>query len=288
MIGDLKRKLRSAWAVMSDAVRRFGDVRAGEAAASIAFYAIFALFPSLLALIIGGSFILESERVQRRVLELVVEFFPVAQRLIERNIRGVLDLRRSVGLAAFIGLAWSATGALTILGRNVNRAWTEASPRNFFQDRLVALGMVGGMAALLVIASILNATLDVLSHLDTPVVGELSANGMALGAGLLSIMQRLLVFFVLLCLYRWTPNTQVRWSEAFWGALAATPAGEIATNGFAWYLSSGIVRYELVYGSLGAIVALMLWIYIGVLIVLFGAHVSAAIARRTRKRMGYH
>ena len=59
----------------------------------------------------------------------------------------------------------------------------------------------------------------------------------------------------------------------------ATLAGEIATNGFTWYLSSGIVQYELVYGSLGAIVALMLWIYIGALIILFGAHLGAAIAR---------
>ena len=58
--------------------------------------------------------------------------------------------------------------------------------------------------------------------------------------------------------------------------------GEIATDGFSWYLSSGIVRYELVYGSLGTVVALMLWIYIGVLITLFGAHLSAAVARHRR------
>jgi membrane protein len=76
----------------------------------------------------------------------------------------------------------------------------------------------------------------------------------------------------------------VRWWEAFWGALVATLAGEIATRGFTWYLSSGIVQYELVYGSLGAIVALMLWIYIGGWIVLFGAHLSAAVARGRRGR----
>jgi len=251
MIGDPREKLRASWAILSDAVRRFGDTRASEAAASIAFYTVFSLFPLLLSLIIGGSFILESEQVQQWVLEVVVEFFPVAQQLIERNIRGVLELRGTVGLVAFIGLAWSATGALTILARNINRAWTEASPRNFFQDRLVALGMVGGMAVMLVISSISSAVLNVLARLDVPLVGELA------------------------------PNTKVRWSEVFWGALVATCAGEIATNGFSWYLSSGIVHYELIYGSLGTVVALMLWIYIGVQIILFGAHVSAAIARRT-------
>jgi membrane protein len=100
----------------------------------------------------------------------------------------------------------------------------------------------------------------------------------------LGVIPRLLVFLALLGLYRWVPNTQVRWTEAFWGALIATPAGEIVTNGFAWYLSTGLARFELVYGSLGTVVVLMLWIYIDALVVLFGAHISAAGARFYRVR----
>jgi membrane protein len=96
------------------------------------------------------------------------------------------------------------------------------------------------------------------------------------------VAPRVFTFFALWGLYRWVPNTEVKWSEALWGASVATLAWEIATNGFTWYLSSGIVQYELLYGSLGAIVALMLWIYIISLITLFGAHLSAAIARQTR------
>ena len=56
---------------------------------------------------------------------------------------------------------------------------------------------------------------------------------------------------------------------------------EITTVGFTWYISSGLARYEFVYGSLGAVVALMLWIYFNSLITLFGAHLGAAIARQT-------
>ncbi len=279
MIGDPKSKLRACWDILSDAVIRFGNARAGEAAASIAFFAIFSLFPLLLALIIGGSFILESEQAQQRVLDMVVEFFPVAQQLIKRNIQGVLELRGTVGFVAFVSLVWSATGALTILARNINRAWTEAEPRNFVQDRLTALAMVSGLAALLAVSSISIAALNVLSRLDVPVVGEMAVNGTSLWAGLLSLITRLFTFFILVCLYRWTPNTQVRWRDAFWGALVAFPTGEIATNGFSWYLSSGVAHYELIYGSLGAMVALMLWIYIGVQIILLGAHISAALAR---------
>jgi membrane protein len=80
-----------------------------------------------------------------------------------------------------------------------------------------------------------------------------------------------------LSLYRWVPNTKVGWSGPLVGAFLAAFAWEVAASVFAWYLGSGLVQYELIYGSLGTVVALMLWIYIGSLITLFGAHLGAAV-----------
>ena len=54
----------------------------------------------------------------------------------------------------------------------------------------------------------------------------------------------------------------------------------IAGDLFSWYLSSGLAVYDLIYGSLGAVVALMFWGYLGSYIILLGAHLSAAVARR--------
>ena len=225
---------------------------------------------------------LQSEQVQQWVLGIVADIFPVAEGLIERNIQGVLARRGTVGFIALISLVWSATSVLTILVRNINRAWPKAEPRNFLQDRLTALAMISGLAVLLVISSISNTVLNVLARFSVPIGGGLSMDETPLWTTLLTIVPRTFVFFALLGLYRWVPNTKVKWSEAFWGALVAIPAGEIATDGFSWYLSSGIVQYELVYGSLGTVVALMLWIYIGALIVLFGAHLTAAVTRHRR------
>jgi len=270
--------------IMYDAIRHFTDARAAEAAAGIAFYAIFSLFPLLLALIVAGSFVLEFEQVQRRVLDVVAEVFPVAQQLIKRNIQGVLELRGTVGIIALVGLVWSATGVLTAMARNINRAWPEADPRSFVEDRVMALGMVTILAVLLAISSLSNTVFNVLARFRVPIGGGFSVDETSLWTTLLSSVPRAFVFLAFLGLYHWVPNTKVTWSEAFWGALVATPAGEIATDAFSWYLSSGIVQYELVYGSLGTIVALMLRIYIGALIALFGAHLSAAVARHRRSR----
>jgi membrane protein len=61
-------------------------------------------------------------------------------------------------------------------------------------------------------------------------------------------------------------------------ALVGTVAWQIANAGFAWYLSSGFARYPLVYGSLTTVIVLMFWLYLTMIIVLIGAHLSASIA----------
>ena len=269
--------------ILVDAARCFTDARAAQATASIAYYAVFSLFPLLLVLIAGGSSVLESEQVQEQVLDFAAEVFPVSQSLIVKNIQRVLQLRGTVSVVALVGLLWSATGVLTVLAYNINRAWPEARPRNFVKSRLVALGMFVGLVVLLALSSISSTVLGVLSRFHVPLWGGRAMDGTPLWAVLSSVVLRLFTFFALLGLYLWVPNTTVRWREAFWGALVATLAGEIATKVFTWYLSSGFVQYELVYGSLATIVALMLWIYIGSLIILFGAHLSAAVARHILK-----
>jgi membrane protein len=269
--------------IVRDAIQHFDEADAAEATASVAYYALFSLFPILLVLVTAGSFVLESDQVQQWVLDFVLVAFPVAQRLIERNIEGILQLRGTVGIVALVSLLWSASSVLTVLARNINRAWPEAKPRGYMERRLLALGMVGGLAVLLFLSAVLNALLDVLARFRVPLGVGFLLNETSWWTVLLGVMPRLFAFVALMGLYRWVPNTKVRWSEAFCGALVATPAGEIATSGFAWYLGSGIPRYELVYGSLGTVVAMMLWIYIGVWITLFGAHIVAAVARHSER-----
>jgi membrane protein len=89
----------------------------------------------------------------------------------------------------------------------------------------------------------------------------------------------LFVFLLFLSLYRWVPNEHVSWSAAFWAALVVAAAWQIGARAFAWYVGSGLARYQLVYGSLGAIVALMAWIYLGSWLTFFGAHLGAALTR---------
>jgi membrane protein len=267
--------------ILRETFQRFNDARASEAAAGMAYYALFSLFPLLLALVAAGSFFLESERAYREVVDLVTQAIPVSRGLIERNIRRVLELRGTVGIVGLIGLLWSATGVFTILANHINRAWPEAETRNFLEKRLVALGMVGVLAGLLVLSLFSTAVLNLLPRLQVPLWGGVSIYETSLWAIVSKLVPGLFISLMFLSLYRWVPNTEVKWSGAVWAALVAAFAWEAVASAVTWYLSSGLARYELVYGSLGAVVALMFWIYISSLITLFGAYLSAAINRHT-------
>ena len=265
--------------IIRDAIEGFTEAKGSETAASMAYYTLFSLFPLLLALVAGGSYLLDRQQVFQQVVDLISNAFPISQNLIEENLKQVLRLRGAVGLIGLAVAIWSASGVFAILTRNINRAWTDAEPRGFLQSRLVALGMVGSLAVLLVVSLLLSTALNVLSRSQVALVDLQSLYGTPIWTAISDVIPWLFIFFLFLALYRWVPNEEVPWKAAFSAALVVALAWEIAANAFAWYVSSGLARYQIVYGSLGTVVALLFWIYLSSWIILFGAHLSAAVAR---------
>jgi membrane protein len=263
--------------VISRAFQHFGATRAPQAAAGMAYYAFFSLFPLLLVLVSAGSFVLEREIVQQRLLTYVTQTLPVSQELIKANLERVLALRGPVGLVGLVGLLWSSTGFFNTLAYSINRAWAYAEVRGLVGRRLVALGMVASLAVLLILSLISTAVLDLLPQLGAAMGISASIYEGSLWRIFAILVPWLIKFVLFLALYRWVPNTRVSWRAAIWGAAFAALGWELITGAFSWYLSSGLARYQLVYGSLGAIVALMFWIYLSSWIALFGAHLSASI-----------
>jgi membrane protein len=268
--------------VLRRTIERFGEVRAAQAAAALAYYAVFSLFPLLLVLVTVTSFFVADERAWQEVIDFAVAAIPVSRDLISRNVQTVLKMRGAVGIVGLVGLLWSASGVFTVLAHNVNRAWPGAEPRSFLKRRLLGFAMIGTLALFLGLSLGSSAVLNLLPRLQVPLWGGIYIYETALWGVVSRGIPWLFTFLLFWGLYLWVPNAEVERRAALWGAVAAAVAWEIVKNIFVWFLGSGLVRYELVYGSLGAVVALMLWIYLGNWIILFGAHLSAAIAERRR------
>jgi uncharacterized BrkB/YihY/UPF0761 family membrane protein len=92
-------------------------------ARSLAYFALFALFPAILALVVVASTVLTSEHVQSSLISLVARIMPMAVDVVATNIEQLLRMRQTVGVLALLVLLWSASGVFKAIFSSVNRAW---------------------------------------------------------------------------------------------------------------------------------------------------------------------
>jgi len=263
--------------ILRIALYHFGESNATQSAAGMAYYAFFSIFPLLLFLIVGASYVLEVQSAYDFIMNNLYRVLPTAQRLIDANLQQVLNSRGAVGLVGLIGFLWSSTSFFSLLTRNINRANPNATKRGFFEDRAVALGMIGLLALLLGLSILSNTITGFIQNMEF-----LSFRGKPIYETVVwRYIIKLIPFFItlllLVVLYRYIPKEKVGWK----GVLIAAPLSALLWQGvtrlFVWLLQKGLVQYELIYGSLGTLASLLFWVYLISVITIFGAHLSAAI-----------
>ena len=284
----IEKALRTAYEWLND--RTYGSVRilriaiyyysesnATQSAAGMAYYAFFSLFPLLLFMILGASYILEVQSAYDYVIENVYRVLPTAQNLIDANLQQVLDSRGAVGLLGLVGFLWSSTSFFSILTRNINRANPNSTKRGFFEDRAVALGMIGLLALLLALSLLSNTITGLLPEIDIISIQGTPIHETIIWRYFIKLVPYFITLFLLIALYRYIPKEKVGWQ----GVLIAAPLAALLWQGvtkiFTWMIQEGLVRYELIYGSLGTLASLLFWLYLISLITIFGAHLSAVI-----------
>ncbi len=265
-------------------IKNFTLARGSEAAASLAYYALFSLFPLLLILISVAGFVLNREDAYQAVLALVFQALPNAEPIVERNLQVILSQRGTIGAIGLLGAFWSASGFFNTLVRNINRAWLNLKPRDVIRTRLLALGLIGMIILLLVLSLLSTAAFNLIRLFDRIFLNGEHLENTPIYPYLRLLIPAFFTFLMFLIIYRWIPNTKVRWRACMWGSLWTTVAWELAKFGFSAYLSSGLAQYEILYGSLGTVLALMFYIYLSCTIILLGAHLTATIDQRKPRR----
>jgi len=161
--------------LMKYALKRFGQEHASEAAASMAFYTLFSLFPVILIVVAANSFFLESLHVQEKILETILKFFPVAShQIISTNMQQILQARGAFGITGLIALVWAATRVFTTLVHNLNRAWIDAPAQNIFRARLTAFSIILFFVALLPLFLMAKAAIHLIASLNIQLIGSVN------------------------------------------------------------------------------------------------------------------
>lgn len=270
----IKKKAEEQLDIPINTITSFTQARAPMAAASMAYYAIFSLFPLLLLLIVGGSYFIDSQQVYENVLRFIHEVLPVSPLWIDDVLRQVLSTRGRVGIISILTLLWSASAFFTSLVYNIDLAWPDAKQRNYLEKRLIGILMIVAFTVLLVASMVFEWAANLIPVEDWVVTTIGDMDLLRMFSSLISFLMSFLLF---LALYYWVPNTSVSFSASFWGALLVSVAWKVVTEFFNWYLRSGLGDFTVVYGSLATIITFLLMVYLASWIILFGAHLCAAI-----------
>ena len=204
-----------------------------------------------------------------------------------RNVDEVLRVRGPVGLLALLGLLWSSSGVFSTLDDAINKAWDVDRKRPFWRGRLLGLSIAASIGGLFLLSLTATTVFRLVGGMNLTLRTQVPLLPVLTSRFVATVVPLLLNFVMFALLYKVVPYTQVPWAAACRGAVVAAVGWEVAKVAFAWYLASGLARYRIVYGSLGAVVVLLLWSYFSSVIVLFGAELGAEYAQqRSASRLG--
>ena len=262
--------LRSLATMVFRVFRNFNRDDGSHMAAGVAYYAIFSLFPLTLATIaIAGTFVSAGD-VQERVLTFLEEQVGVgSEEVIRSNVEGLVNARGALGVVALIALLWSGRAVFGAVHRVLNRAWRVTDRPHFL---LYQLGQVAA-AGTIAIAFMSAVTIGTVGRAAARETDELFGVNLPWET-LFTVLPLAVSTAVFLVLYRFVPDTKVRWRDAIPAAIFASVMFELAKTGFAFYLAN-LSSLDLVYGSVTTVVVLMLFLYVVAMVLVLGAELSS-------------
>ncbi len=269
--------------VLHRTLQKFRRGGASIEAAAIAYYTLFSLFPLLLLIAAISSYLRPSAEAWRDVSSFLRGYLPVSGELVEQTIQQVIQRRGTIGLVAILGFLWSASGVFSVIHRAINKAWAVSRPRPLWLEKGLSLAMVLALSLLLPASTILATVLRMLRRLGGPLVEHLGAGGILWGL-VTNLGSYAMIILGFLFIYRFLPYARVRWRDVWLGAVVAGVAWQKAKDIFAWYITN-FASFNLVYGSLAVIIAVLTWAYITGIILLLGAEFTAAYAEQGSRRV---
>ena len=235
------------------------------------------IFPLLLLLISIFTLVVQESEATTIVLSNLSAFFPGSSDLLAGAVAAVTPAEPTFAGIGAVGLLWSSMGVFMTLGYALNRVWDMKRDRNIFVQYAISAGLALSVGLIALAALGLSAIVD-LSHFVRGLLPGLEIPGLSWAALAASnAITFVIVVAVVALLYRWLPNTAVKWRDVFIPAVAVGLLGTTAKFGFAWYLST-VAHFNRIYGPVAAVAGLMLWMFLAGVLLLFGAELSCQLA----------
>lgn len=256
------------------------DNNIGLVAAGVAFYSLLALFPALTALVASYGLLADPEDVQRQLALLSGLVPQQALQIIKEQLTSISTTSStglSIGLAVALLVAfWSASKGARALMTSLNIVYHEHEKRGIFKFYFLSV--------MLTVVGIIYVALALMLVVAIPAfLGNL---GLPDQLRMLVSWSRwpllaLLAMFGLAALYRFGPSrTTPRWQWVSIGAVVAAVLWLLGSGLFSYYVTR-FATYNETYGSLGAVIILLMWFYLSAYVALLGAQLNAETEHQT-------
>jgi membrane protein len=251
-------------------------------AAGVAFFGLLALIPALVALLSVYGLVADPHDIRRQVDDALAAAPSEVRNMIGQQLTSIQGSSQGTALLALIGSVlialWSASSGVNHLMDAVSVAYDEEETRGFVRRR--------GMSLLLTLGAIVFLVFAFVGIAVVPAVAHAAHLGVA-GAFLVQAVRWVLLLGGLLAglavLYRYAPDRdEPQWRWASPGAIFAAVAWLVASILFSIYVSN-FGSYNETYGSLGAVVVVMLWLYLTALVIILGAELNCELERQTER-----
>lgn len=249
--------------------------RGTQSAASMAYYALFSVFPTAIVLAAITGFVLDDAAARQDVVDFLFKELPLSDDAsgrgdIENLVKGVTNNSGTLGLIGGLALLISASALISAARNSINAIFGGDVTRGLVRGKGLDLALVLGIGALFVLSFAATLLTQIEPNFGDGVLGLFETVFTATG-WVLPLALSAIVFGVL---YTVLPVNHPRLRDVWPGVLFATLGYELLKRGFSIYLD-GFANYSAVYGSLGAVIAFMFFTYVASLVFLLGAEMAA-------------
>ncbi len=260
--------------------QRIDDDRLLATAGGVVFFGLLAIFPAVTALVSSYGLFADPSTISNNLQTLAMMLPAGTFQIVEDQVARVVSKgNTALGAAFLFGLVlavWSANAGVKSIFDALNVAYEEREKRGFIKLNLVSLAFtIGAIAALLLMVGAVVVFPLALDHL-----------GIAPERKLIVALARWPLLLVILLgalavLYRFAPSRDApRWQWLSIGAVTAAILWIAGSALLSWYLSA-FANYSATYGSLGAAIGLMTWMWMSAIVIMFGAELNSEIERQT-------
>ena len=265
--------------IILKALLRFLENDLPTSAAAISYFTMLMLFPLLIVLLSLGESIFGYKTVRQQAIRTVLTLLPGTSEFVRINVEAAMqNLSREIVISAVIIVLWASSWIFSIIEKALNRIWRTTS-RPFLHGRLLTLGMSILLGIILIASAAVTTTVAVIKAKAEQLPVNLPAffyvvSGYAWQVTFI-VASLIVTIGIFTLIYRFMPNAKVSVMEALPGAIFSGVIWEIAKYGFAWLVP--YFHYNFLYGPVGLAIALLTWIYISSVLMLYGAQLTALL-----------